>query len=247
MKTAFTTLISVFFLLAAGTFIVPAATAQAQSGGPDMGTARAEDYHGPKAAIAVADFEDKTVGRGQYRREYGRGMQDMLITELFNTDRYIVLEREKLSAVIAEQDLGASGRFRQDTTAPIGELEGAQLMVIAAVTGFDPGTAGTKGTVKGRSGLLGDRLGRLTAGVQQAHVALDLRVVDTATGRILSATNVEGKARSFDLGGSVFGSGGSGDLSTFARTPMEQAIRRAIAEAVDFVVEQTPAEFYHHR
>jgi curli biogenesis system outer membrane secretion channel CsgG len=212
-----------------------------------MGTARDIPYHGGRAAIAVADFEDKTVGRGMYRAEYGRGMQDMLVTSLFNTNRFIVLEREKLQAVITEQDMGASGRFRKDTAAPIGELEGAQLLVIAAVTGFDPGQAGTRAGGRQKGGFLGDsRLGALTGGFQQAHLAMDLRIVDTATGRILAATNVEGKARSFDLGASVLGTRAAGDLSTFARTPMEQAIRRAIDEAVQFVSSQTPAEFYRY-
>ncbi|MFP3927641.1 MAG: CsgG/HfaB family protein [Desulfobacteraceae bacterium] len=229
--------------------ITPAPDAQVQStSGPDIGTARAESYHGPKAAIAVADFEDKTVGRGQYRAEYGRGLQDMLVTALFNTNRFIVLEREKLQAVMTEQDMGASGRFRKDTAAPIGELEGAQLLVAAAVTGFDPGQAGGGGEVSGSGGFLRKtQLGSLFGGYQRAHLALDLRIIDTATGRILAATNVQGKAHSYDLGGSLLGSSAGGGLSTFAKTPMEQAIRKAINEAVNFVASQTPAQFYQHQ
>lgn len=231
--------------------LTPAYIARAQpAGGPDMGTARAEPYHGPKAAIAVADFEDKTVGSRQYRPAYGRGMADMLVTALFNTNRFIVLEREKLQAVIHEQDMGASGRFRQDTAAPIGELEGAQLLVIAAVTGFDPGTAGAAASARQRGGLLGlgkdSVIGSLRGGYSQAHLALDLRIVDTATGRIVAATNVEGKAHSFDMGTSMLGSRSAGDLSVFARTPMEQAMRRAIEAAVEFVASQTPPHFYRH-
>jgi|GEM_PF-288805 len=227
--------------------ITPSPGARVQStAGPDIATARAQDYHGAKAAIAVADFEDKTVGRGQYRAEYGRGMQDMLVTSLFNSDRFIVLEREKLQAVMTEQDMGTTGRFRQDTTAPIGELEGAQLLVVAAVTGFDPEVAGSSGQASGRGGLLGDRLGSLAGGYQQARLALDLRIIDTATGRILAATNVEGRAHGYDLGASVLDRRAGGALNTFARTPMEQAIRNAINEAVDFVASQTPAHYYQH-
>ena len=231
--------------------LTPPPSARVQSsGGSDMGTARAESYHGPRAAIAVADFEDKTVGRGEYRPAYGRGMADMLVTSLFNTNRFIVLEREKLDAVIHEQDMGASGRFRQDTAAPIGELEGAQLLVVAAVTGFDPNVAGTSGSASQIGGLLGlgrdSRVGQVMGGHQRAHVAIDLRIVDTATGRILSATSVQGSAQSFDLGGSILGSTASGGLSTYARTPMEQAIRRAIDEATAFVASQTPPDFYRH-
>ncbi len=231
--------------------VTPSPSARVQStGGPDIGTARAEAYHGPKAAIAVADFEDKTVGVGEYRPAYGRGMADMLLTSLFNTNRFIVLEREKLDAIVYEQDLGASGRLRQDTAAPIGEIEGAQLLVIAAVTGFDPGVAGTSGSASQRGGLLGlgrdTRLGQIMGGYQRAHLALDLRIVDTATGRILAATSVEGSAHSFDLGGSILGTTAGGALSTYARTPMEQAIRKAIDEATGFVARQTPADFYRY-
>jgi curli biogenesis system outer membrane secretion channel CsgG len=248
MRSIACAVLTLFALFGISACITPSPTARVQStAGPDMGAARAQAYHGGKAAIAVADFEDKTVGRGMYRAEYGRGMQDMLVTSLFNTNRFIVLEREKLKAVIAEQDMGASGRFRQTTAAPIGELEGAQLLVIAAVTGFDPGQAGTRASGSQRGGLLGgNRLGALTGGFQQAHLALDVRIVDTTTGRILAATNVEGKARSFDLGGSVLGTSASGGLSTFARTPMEQAIRKAIDEAVQFISSQTPVDFYRY-
>ncbi len=249
MKDVVTALVLMIFLAGLTACVTPSPSSRVQAtSGPDIGTARAEAYHGPRAAIAVADFEDKTVGTGQYRAEYGRGMQDMLVTSLFNSNRFIVLEREKLQAVIAEQDMGASGRFRQDTVAPIGELEGAQLLVVAAVTGFDPGTAGTRGGIGGSGGILGDqRLGSLMGGYQRAHLAIDLRLIDTATGRVLAATNVQGSAHSYDLGGSLLGTQAGGALSTFARTPMEQAIRSAINSAVDFVAGQTPAEFYHHR
>lgn len=247
MKSVYCVFALLFFMSGLAGCVTPSPSAKVQAtDGPDIGTARAEAYHGPKAAIAVADFEDKTVGTGQYRAEYGRGMQDMLVTALFNTNRYIVLEREKLQAVIAEQDMGASGRFRQDTAAPIGELEGAQLLVVAAVTGFDPGQAGGRAGASGRGGgLLGD-LQSLMGGYQRAHLALDLRIIDTATGRILAATNVQGNAHSYDLGASAMGTQAGGALSTFARTPMEQAIRTAINEAVNFVAGQTPAEFYRY-
>ncbi len=228
--------------------ITPSPTAKVQAtSGPNIGSARAESYHGSKAAIAVADFEDKTVGTGQYRPAYGRGMADMLVTSLFNTNRFIVLEREKLDAVIREQDMGATGRFRQDTAAAIGELEGAQLLVMAAVTGFEPGTAGTRASGRQRGGIFGDsRIAALAGGFRRSHLALDLRIVDTTTGRILAATNVEGSARSYNLEGSVIGTKASGALGTFARTPMEQAIRKTIDAAVEFVASQTPAEFYRH-
>ena len=55
-------------------------------------------------------------------------MATMLTTALVGTNRYIVLERDVLSEVIREQDLGASGRVKAGTEAPIGEIEGADLL-----------------------------------------------------------------------------------------------------------------------
>ena len=121
---------------------VPATSSVRGGTGSDIRTAQAEAYDGPKARIAVAGFEDKMLRNLYFRPVYGIGMQDMLSTALFNTGRYIVLEREKLQAVLHEQDLGRIGRVRRETAAPIGEIEGAELLVQGAITGFDPGNSG---------------------------------------------------------------------------------------------------------
>jgi curli biogenesis system outer membrane secretion channel CsgG len=228
----------------------PSAVAQVRPGhGPSMEEAQAERYDGPKARIAVADFEDKMSSTGQYRAEYGRGMADMLATALFNTNRYVVLERQKLTYVLAEQDLGASGRIKRETAAPIGELEGAELLVTAAVTGFDPGVAGGGGSAGGVLGNLfgkaaGQTLGNITGGLRRAHVALDLRVVDTKTGRVVAANSVQGSATEFSGSLGAANTMFDGALGGFAKTPMERAIREAIQSSVDFVVSKTPAKFF---
>lgn len=224
--------------------ITACATAKVtSSGGQDMASAQMEAYNGPKARIAVADFEDKMSSSGHYRGEYGRGMSDMLTNALFQSNRYIVLEREKLEAVLAEQNLGASGRVKKDTAAAIGELEGAELMVTAAITGFDPGASGGGG---GLGGLIpgANLLGAVTGSFQKAHVAMDLRVIDTRTARVLAATSVEGSATAFGGGGLALGSAMGGGLGGFSKTPMETAIRKMITEAVKFIAAQTPQEFY---
>lgn len=204
------------------------------SGGGDMDSARADAYDGPKARIAIADFEDKMSSSGHYRGEYGRGMSDMLATALFQTNRYIVLEREKLQAVEAER------RRRGSKT----KIEDADIMVTAAVTGFDPGTAGASGNV---GGALGGMLGAVTGAFQQAHIAIDLRVIDVDTGRVIAATSVEGKASGFGAGLAGVGGPLTGGLSGFAKGPMETAIRKVIQAAVTAVVQKTPKTYYRYQ
>jgi hypothetical protein len=87
-------------------------------------------------------------------------------------------------------------------------------------------------------------LGAITGSFQKAHVAMDLRVIDTRTARVLAATSVEGSATAFGGGGLALGGAMGGGLGGFSKTPMETAIRKMITEAVKFIAAQTPQEFY---
>jgi len=211
-------------------------------GGPDMAGAQAEAYNGPKARIAVSRFTDKT-GKGWWTGNIGDGMADMLSTALFNSNRYIVLERQQLTDVLAEQDLGAAGRIKKETAAPIGQVEGAELLITGAVTGYEPGASGLGGGIGGFGGGGG---GGILAGFKKAYLAIDVRVIDTKTSRILAATTVEGSAT--DIGGAIGGFGGpiAAGLGGWSKTPLEKALRVCIQEAVNFIATKTPAQYYHY-
>src|SRR5690625_518915 len=63
--------------------------------GPGMTDAKLAAYDGPQARIAVARFENKTGASGNWwNTSIGDGMADMLTTALFNSGRFIVLERQ---------------------------------------------------------------------------------------------------------------------------------------------------------
>lgn len=230
-------------LLLTLTFISCAPTAKVTSyGGPSTQQAQAESYSGPKARIAVSRFNDKT-GKGWYTAEIGHGMVDMLTTTLFNTNRFIVLERQILQDVLAEQDLGASGRIQAGTEAPIGKIEGAELLVVGGVTEFEPHAAGAGG---GLGAILGGPFGAIAGAFKKAHIAIDLRIVDTRTSRILAATSVEGSAT--NIGGMVGILGGTVGvgLGGYKNTPTEKAIRVCLQEAVNWIVSQTPQQYFHY-
>ncbi|MFB3819033.1 MAG: CsgG/HfaB family protein [Candidatus Methylomirabilales bacterium] len=236
--------------------LVAPAVAPAQyygGGGPNINQATQERYDGPKARIAVARFTDKS-GKGQ-AAGIGSGMSDMLSTALFQNGRYIVLERQTLQDVLSEQDLGASGRMRPETAAAIGQIEGAEILVTAAITEFEPGSSGGEAGVgvageraEGMSNLagrlFGNVLGKVAGSMQTSHIALDMRLIDTRTSRIVAAASVKGEATDIAGLGSLAGGGLSGELSGYSKTPMEKAIRLAIQNAVQFVMAQTPAQYY---
>ena len=217
--------------------------------GPSVAEAQAAHYDGPQARIAVARFENKAGNTGRwYSPSIGDGMADMLTTALFQSGRFIVLERAAIDDIMSEQDLGASGRVRGETAAQIGEIEGAELLVVAAVTEFSENASGTRGSVGG--GRLGRVIGGIAGGSSSAHMAIDLRIIDTNTSRILAATSVEGEARDFDIGGALSAYTSrhamGGALSTWENTPREKALRQVIGKAVEEVVNRTPQQFYRH-
>jgi curli biogenesis system outer membrane secretion channel CsgG len=219
-------------------------------GGPTIEQAQRESALGAKARIAVSRFTNKT-GKGWWSGAIGDGMADMLATSLFNTNRFIVLERQAVQDVIQEQNLGASGRVSKETAAAIGKIEGAELLVMGAVTEFEPGSSGGGGSLSGSGipGWGGRVLGGISGAFKEAHLAIDLRLVDARTSRIVAATSVEGTATDVNLGALAGGYGPSvamaGSLGGWSKTPMEKALRICLNKAVEFVVSQTPSQYYH--
>ena len=244
-----------------------------KGGGATIAEAQAEKYNGPKARIAVGSIVDKsgtgkeslTTQLGLMARKSGSsgipdakavmsGIRDLVTTALFQSNRYIVLERDAISDVLVEQEFSASGKVGDTSRIPIGQIEGAELLVVGAITGFDAAAAGGGGFPipipinRGRDFVV------LDVEVRKAFVSMDLRVIDTRTGRVVSTVAVEGAARKFGAGVSGFARtryGGMVRVPTllrgFANTPVEKAISEMVDAAVTHIVEKTPAEYYHYQ
>jgi curli biogenesis system outer membrane secretion channel CsgG len=213
---------------------------------PDINEVAKQQYNGPKARIAVARFTDKSNNASWWRKEIGTGMADQLTTALVTTNRFIVLERQALNAVLSEQDLATSGRVSASSGAAFGEIEGAEIIVVAAVTEFDDDNSGAS---VGGSGFMGDVLSSVSAGFSGSHMAIDLRLIDTRTSRILAATSVEGGSKDFDLTGAATNFGGAlvgGSISGWSDTPKEKALREVIIKAVAFLETKIPDTYYRY-
>ena len=195
------------------------ATVVSSSGGPTIQQAQREAYNGPKKRIAVTNFEWRS---GQSSGDVGRGMTDMMTDALFNSGRFIVLERERLNEVMDEQDLSNSRRFKKETAAPVGELEGAELLIRGAITQFEPNCSG--GSI-------------ILVSTKKACMAINLRILDAKTGRVVNATTVEGTSSNGSVGLIFAGGSLPVGLGAFSKTPMEAAIRQCIEAAVQHIVD----------
>jgi curli biogenesis system outer membrane secretion channel CsgG len=187
-----------------------------------------------KTRIAVTAFENKVktpLPDASWR--IGEGLAEMLTTELMRTGQFIVVERQALGDVVGEQALGQSGLVRRETAAPTGQILGAQVVVRGAVTEFEENVSGGGAGIQGRRFAVEGRAGN-------AHVAIDLRLIDTSSGQVIASHNVSTIAPS--AGGALAVRGRNvtfgGDI--FFQTPIGQATRAAMQEAVQFIVSRSP-------
>ena len=244
MKTLFSCIISAALICGmSGCASMQQPSAQVDN---NAGTAALPPYSGPKARIAVAEFDVKAA---KAYGQIGTGLREMLITSLVNSNRFSVVERQVLKAAMQEQELAASGAAAPGGPAR-GAIKTADLIVTAAVTEFEPHSVGGNAGIVGGSSIGAVILGGIIAGsMNKAHMALDIRVVDTSTSGVLCAARVQGKASDFagGFGIAVFGQGALGmGLGGYANTPMEKAIRVCIIEAVKYMAQTVPANYFKH-
>jgi len=163
--------------------------------------------------------------------EFARTLTEMLTTTLVATGRFVVLERQQLQAVTAEQDLAAAGRVNKETGAAQGRLIGAQAMMTGDITGYSYTQqslgGSTMNVIKGLK-VAGSRV--------SAAVIIDLRMVDAATGEVLGSAKGNGSASSTGVAADITKGDQAISSSGTWSTPLGQASRAAIGEAVKTLV-----------
>jgi hypothetical protein len=96
--------------------------------------------------------------------------------------QFSMIERDKVQAIMAEQNFGASGRVTPQTAAKIGQLLGVDLMLTGSVSQFSISRTG--GGIRG-----------VSVGVTTGKVVLQARLVNTTTGEIVVAAEEENTKR----------------------------------------------------
>jgi TolB-like protein len=84
--------------------------------------------------VAVLDFSSFMMGEGGASVNLGKAIAAMLVTEFAERPGLQVVERQRINALLDEQDLAASGRLDQDDAVEIGRLLGAQYILLGQVT-----------------------------------------------------------------------------------------------------------------
>jgi curli biogenesis system outer membrane secretion channel CsgG len=158
--------------------------------------------------------------------EFARGLTEMLTSVLVRTNRFVVLERAAMQQIEQEQTIGQT-KTTKETGAQQGGMLGAQALIIGDITGF----TFNKSSIGGSATNLIPGLG-VAAERVSAEVIIDLRLIDATSGQILFSTKGKGKASQTGLAADLVKGEKSYSADATMTTPLGQASRQALQEAV---------------
>ena len=133
----------------------------------------AQDCH-PK--VGIKSFKNPS---NYSRSTIGNGLTDILSTELGNTGKFNILDREHIDELTKEIDFGSSGYGDKDTFAQKGNLLGVQYLLMGEVTNFN--YTEQRGAPRNKVNLLGPNT-IVVEYQKQADVRVDFHLVDVTTG-----------------------------------------------------------------
>lgn len=178
-----------------------------------------------KPVIAVLKFQDET-GAMFMQGGVGRALTTMLTNELSARPSLTIVERQKLRAVIEEQNLSASGMVSAATSIQIGKLTGAEYLITGTITAFE-----TQVETRTKRGFMGYG-GGVESISHGGYLAVDLRVIDTTTGEIRYSRTIEGRTPPNDNTKLKTHSAGIAGIDS---GPDSRAVRAAVIEIVDYL------------
>lgn len=170
----------------------------------------------PKRKIAISSFNNNSPLAET--KKIGKGLADIMATELTKTGRFIVLERDAIDKVMEEVNFSmvlGEGKVAEEQ-----QLKDADFIVTGAITKYTVSTVGKKGFIS-------------TQKEQRAEVLFDMRLIDLKSGRIIFADSGEGLGKKET--GTSFGMGTTGGYDEAIEA---DALRAAAIYAVSNIVDQ---------
>lgn len=190
-----------------------------------------------KKRIAILDFDYATVQSDisaifGTRMDVGKGVADLLVTKVVQGGQYSVIERKQLDKIIAEQNLGSSGRVDEATAARIGKILGVDALIMGSIHTFgrDDKNRGGGGGVNVPVPVFGGI--KVGAKKAKAIVGINFRMVATDTAEIFYAGDARGESKREGANIQAYGGikgvstdGGLGmDSTNFADTIIGEAV-----------------------
>lgn len=159
----------------------------------------------------------------------GDGIKDMMTTALQETGCFEVMDRESMDDI--KRELEAAGKTV--------ETEAADFLIAGSVNQIEL----EKSSTSIGWGMI-PVIGSIGKNTQKASIAMDLRLVSVASGKVVNSKRIDANTEdsSFGIGALGFGMGGAGPIgfggafSSLKGTSLEKVTREAIFKTTDFLV-----------
>jgi len=159
----------------------------------------AEGGSSGKPRIAVLEFSNKANNQWWFQNG-AAAAQDVFVTELVKSRKFVVVEREKINSIMQEKGLTLSGDVDAKTAMRIGKLLGVNYMLTGALTEYGNTDAGAHGPGVGNLPSFGVHKRTFVA-------ALNARVFNVSTGEIVWADEARKEESSSSVSVGGFGGG----------------------------------------
>lgn len=172
----------------------------------------------PQVNIAVGVFK---CNAARCTADLGTGLADALMNALSETGRFAVYERDNVPQLVQNNFIGGSD--------PAAALSPVDVLVFGNINTYEPDSASGQGCFMG-----------VCLGGKESTIGVDLRVVDSKTGRVISTAKAEGKSGSNSAGISFGGLSLGGNKSS----GVDKAVGVMLAQAVQILQSRIPANYY---
>lgn len=217
-------------------------------------------YNGRKTRLGVLEVDNNsaagsfTISSSMGDVDYSsstagvpvNGIEAIVIDSLAKTGRFRLVERTQLGNVLQEQDLATSGRIAQPSAAATGNVLGAEYLVQVVITDYESNTSGKGGGVGGLLSKKVPLLGGVKGGSSTGRVGLNIRLIDAETSEITFTKQIEAVIEETNLSfggiGVVGDLGLGGFMSSYAKTPIGQAVIAGINEGVFELIKEVGAK-----
>jgi len=141
-----------------------------------------------KIKVAIWEFDNNAAHTYWYWDRLGPAARNLIDTAFSEnkllSNKFSVIERDKLNLVLKEQGLGQSGAVDPATAAKVGKILGVKYIVLGGVDKFN--VDNTRAGV-GRFGVGGNLL--------QSNATITLRVIDSTTAERVIAISGDGQVK----------------------------------------------------
>ncbi len=173
-----------------------------------------------KIKVAIWEFENHAETSWWFFKDMGPAARNQIDTEFSEnkllSDKFSVIERDKLNLVLKEQGLAASGAVDPATAAKVGKILGVKYIILGGIDKFAINDTG------GAIGALG-----VGGNLKQASATINLRFIDSTTAERVISIAADAEVRK---GGGFFRGTSGGRNAEWGIA--SEAIQKAAKEVV---------------